>query len=495
MKRPVLLCGISAVFICALFSTVSRSTALAVVLVITIPIFVIITFILKGKIFHYIPLLAAIILVSCLCFIEYGNLENFNSLCGKQIVHGTVCEKDKIGGSAIYTIKVSSIGSTRVDCKIKLIDSKGRALSCGYSAELLTVINGIAPKSDLGNGVVASGYLCDVYRKDESKSFIYRIGNDFQKLVSDVLDYEIAGTITGMSIGNRGAVPASVGDNFRKTGISHVLVVSGMHLSILVGGIYRFLAGLRMDRRRAGVIGIACTLFLMALTGMSVSVVRAGLVYIIMFIGLIMRRSPDPINSLFLALTIIIADNPFAIFSVSFQLSFAATFGVIVIVPLLRGDGVKKPNPCTAAGEYFIDSLLISLSASIMIMPIVVYYFGTLNPVMLAATFLAVPLSTAILLFSAAAALSFSLAPVSMVFIAAAGLAAKLMILISDKLGSLPFAYFSASNRAVSVIIMSALALLWLAFSYARYDKLKKMKKEEQKNADYERNGFKKKYR
>ena len=119
--------------------------------------------------------------------------------------------------------------------------------------------------------------------------------------------------------------------------------------------------------------------FCPALCGFSPSVIRSGVMYIIMLVGYRLHRQPDALNSLSVAFVIMMINNPFLIYNVGFLLSVTSTAGIIVLNPLLlkliRIDKWKiKPLRIIA------ELATVTISAQLATLPICLYYFGWISP-------------------------------------------------------------------------------------------------------------------
>lgn len=119
----------------------------------------------------------------------------------------------------------------------------------------------------------------------------------------------------------------------KTAGFVHIIAVSGMHVAFLVG-MLRLLAG---RRRITAFLGIPMIVVFMAMVGFKPSVVRAGIMMILLLLAPLLRREDDPPTSLAAAGLLILLANPIAIGSLSFQLSFAAMAGLILVTPRLYG--------------------------------------------------------------------------------------------------------------------------------------------------------------
>ena len=117
-------------------------------------------------------------------------------------------------------------------------------------------------------------------------------------------------------------------ESFRKSGVSHFIVVSGLHMSV-VGMCFPFILRKLLKNKFLYVFGSCAVIVLyMGITGFSPSVVRAGVMFIVYVIGMLFNRKPDSFSSLGLAVLILTAENPYAGGNIGLLLSVTATLGI-----------------------------------------------------------------------------------------------------------------------------------------------------------------------
>ena len=167
----------------------------------------------------------------------------------------------------------------------------------------------------------------------------------------------------------------------RGAGLAHLFAVSGLHCAFLVTLLALLLP--RSRRRLFCGVTICVLLFYMNMVGLSPSVVRACIMQIALLLAPLFRRDSDSFTSLGMALLVILLGNPFAAASISFQLSFAATFGIVILsgrLCRLFFDWYQGKNKHVRRVLAFAGAnLAVSLSATICTVPLVAYYFNTLS--------------------------------------------------------------------------------------------------------------------
>lgn len=212
--------------------------------------------------------------------------------------------------------------------------------------------------------------------------------------------------IEAMTIGNQNEIPNDVRDNFNKTGTSHILSISGLHIG-MVSAVAFFFAFLFLKSSeylmlRFNIIKLAAAAsFLMVLiyafiAGMGVTVMRSALMALIFLIALISGKQKDLYSTLALAGLTILAISPEALFDISFQLSFMAVLGLIYIVPKFSYINLEKIStlPSWAQGiiRYTYLSVIVCIAATIATLPLIMYYFNRVSCVTIIANLIAVPL-------------------------------------------------------------------------------------------------------
>lgn len=185
--------------------------------------------------------------------------------------------------------------------------------------------------------------------------------------------------LKGLLLGETEDIAEEVRETFQISNISHVLAISGMHISYIIMGLQLLLIKV-MGKKKTRIVTIIFLILYAFITGFSPSIVRAVSMGIITIgSGLVYRKS-DVWNSMAISLLGILLYNPFLILNVGLQLSYLGTIGIILLrSTVLKIFSYKKRKKEGKINEKVKEILAVSLSAQIMILPIMVYHFNTIG--------------------------------------------------------------------------------------------------------------------
>lgn len=209
----------------------------------------------------------------------------------------------------------------------------------------------------------------------------------------------------GFLVGTRGLLPDELTDQLRRTGLSHIVAVSGYNLTILVRLARR--AGFKFSKRLAALFAISLVTGFLAIAGGSASIVRASAVVAFALSAWYCGRRISPLILLLLSSALTALINPlFFWFDLGWWLSFAAFFGILIVAPLLKTLLFKKRKL-----RSLTEILLETTSAQIMTIPLTLTVFGEFSVVALLANLLILPLVPFAMLFSFVAGVGGMLLP------------------------------------------------------------------------------------
>ena len=205
-------------------------------------------------------------------------------------------------------------------------------------------------------------------------------------------DETTAAFVTAELTGDRGGLSVADETAMSQAGLSHLFAVSGLHCAFLVS-----LLGLLLGSRRrlsAGV-SMAVLAFYMLVVGLSPSVVRACIMQAFVLAAPLFKRDSDGLTSLGAALLVILLANPFAAGSISLQLSFAATLGLVWLSPKLYRNLSRFYTGTSRAVRWAVNFLGANVSASVSALvftiPLTAIYFNILTLTAPISNLLAVP--------------------------------------------------------------------------------------------------------
>lgn len=185
---------------------------------------------------------------------------------------------------------------------------------------------------------------------------------------------------------------------FRRIGISHLTAVSGLHISLLICALEKFLRLLRTPKAfRIGVC-LALLFLYLALVGFTPSALRAGIMHLIVILAFIRQGQQDSLTALALAAYLICLFSPSTVYSVGFWLSVCATAGILIVLDVRNEQRrAEKHRPLLIRIPLFLfryvrDMLLISLGAGAFVLPLSLAFFGSFSPIAPLATLLLAPL-------------------------------------------------------------------------------------------------------
>ncbi len=326
--------------------------------------------------------------------------------------------------------------------------------------------------------IVLSGWVEDdrdfsLLKKDD-RSFPKTV-SCFRTAVSDALltgmTKDVRPLLCAMCLGDKSSLSKEVLLHFRRSGVSHLLVVSGLHVSIVAMGVYGLLRKLRLRRKTASWAALATLLLFVLLVGFHPSVIRACVLNALVLCGNLFRRRADGLNSLGGGLLFLWLVDPYCVYDVGLWMSFGATIGLLWLSPrLTRVTDIwfsrrRWSGPCQPL-RLVVNSLCVTLSATLPILPICVLVFGEISLVAPLTNLLAVFAAT-LLLWCAAVALLLSVLHLGFfagAFRLCATLLARYLLWITDLLGGFNGAVVFTDTLAKQLFCLAAFVVLLVSF-------------------------------
>lgn len=292
-----------------------------------------------------------------------------------------------------YTVKIvdSNIKNTK-NTKILIYTSKDTNFKYGDIIQI---------SGDFSKGDVARNYKGFSYRNylkqskiygsvySENSKFlahessvmekIYELKTNLYDVLDNIYDENTNAFLKGILLGDSSNLDDEIKENFRNSSLSHVLAISGMHVSYVIIGVQAILDKLVNSRKLKNYIIIGVLAFFMVITGCAPSCMRACIMSGMLLISQNFYRKNNFYVTIIFTFFILIFINPFNIFAVGMWLSFGGTLGIVLFHKFVKRFLECKFSIKSEFAKKFLDVLLVSFAAQILIVPIMVYCFNTIS--------------------------------------------------------------------------------------------------------------------
>lgn len=215
------------------------------------------------------------------------------------------------------------------------------------------------------------------------------------RLHSTRLSSDALSVLSAMTLGDKRLLSHHQRDYYSASGASHLLALSGMHLSVVFVLLQLLLARGRRHGYMQSLVLIAVWAYVL-MVGMPSSVVRSAVMCTVFSLEAMIGRRHMPLNTLGMAAVLLLVCSPQSLFDIGFQLSFMAVLGIFLFnhrLSLLVSSARLLRH---RVFMFFWSLLTVSLSAQFLVFPLVLYYFGRFSCYFLLANLIAIPLATAI---------------------------------------------------------------------------------------------------
>lgn len=207
--------------------------------------------------------------------------------------------------------------------------------------------------------------------------YIYNLKEILLTRVDKMYENNEIGFINAILFGKTDELEDEIRENFKLSNLSHVLAISGMHVSYIVVGLEKVLKLFVKNIRLRNVCIIIFLILFIPFVGGSTSVSRACIMTIIAYLAKILLEKDDFYSSFCIALFILLVINPYNINSISMWLSFGGSIGIVSFNKFLNKIFIKKLY--NKIIKKIMEIAIISISAQIIIFPIMLYYFNTIS--------------------------------------------------------------------------------------------------------------------
>ncbi len=315
-------------------------------------------------------------------------------------------------------------------------------------------------------------------------AWIYSLRANLAEKLAEVLPEPQASLAQGILLGMRGNIPADLNENFTRSGAAHLLAISGQNLVIMAGILLAI--GLWIFGRKHYLyiwLALGVIWFYTVITGMSPPVVRGAVMASVFLLAEVLGRQRSGFAALIFTAAVMVAISPYALGDVSFQLSFLAMAGLILVYPIL-GDLCRRFVTNRLGEEGFVastvqmvvNSFSITLASIIMVWPLIAYYFGIFSLAGPIATFLITPFfAVIIILGTVAAVLGMGSIAIAQFFGWLVWPFLTYMIAVVNGMGSPSFAAIKIDSISPVVIIIYYVILALLIWLCSRWSKVRNL--------------------
>lgn len=281
--------------------------------------------------------------------------------------------------------------------------------------------------------------------------------------IDELFPENAAAFAKALLVGDRSGIDYEMNTAFKVSGISHIVAVSGLHVTILFSMLHVFFLKKRVI---STLIGIPVLILFAAVAGFSPSITRACIMQCLMLLATLLNREYDPPTALGAAALVMVIANPMVVISISFQLSVGCIIGIFLfsnrihdwLLDNKRLGNAKGKSVTARIKRWFAGSISISMSASVITTPLVAVYFGTVSLVSLLTNLLVVWL-VSFIFYGVVFCVLLSLPFMQMACIAATFITFPIHFVLGTArlISQLPFA---------AVYTQSQYIVIWLVFTY-----------------------------
>lgn len=394
-------------------------------------------------------------------------------------VQATVLERHGSDGMTVYRIRVHELDGQRKAFDAELVCEFNASLQMG---DKFTATSAPSTYDQLNtlyanqNDALAQGLRLRFTSVEEwqieqvaehsrlPSVALHKLNNALCRELLNLCENQSGGLACALLLGNKGFLADTLSRDFERAGASHMLALSGMHVSILIGALGLLLGKLRVHRKVRALLLVAASVGYLQLTGMSVSALRAVAMMCMLQLSYLLASDHDTLTALGLVGAVILLLDPYSACDTGFILSFLATFGIVVLVPPLhaylkeRSEQICKPphakvkRRLVGFGSAVLETMLIGVIATFAIMVPSCFLIGHVSLFSPLTTLLISPLVSAMLVLGAGALLFCFIPPIANLFGTLIRLLYALMLPYVEGISAVDGALIPLSHTAVQLL-------------------------------------------
>lgn len=299
-------------------------------------------------------------------------------------------------------------------------------------------------------------------------TIVNQIKNNIVEKSKQLIDNEnLSGMLIGVLVGDTNYIDEETVINFKNSSLAHMLAVSGQHVTYIVLAVSYALNISKMGKRAGNIITICVLVFFMGITGYTSSVFRAVFMGVLIIIAKLLHRKADIYTSMALAMLIMLIKNPFSIYDIGLWLSYGGTMGMVMLNRVLdKSFEVKLKNPILEKIVIFTkEMLIVTISAQIMIIPIMALNFNQVSLMFWLANILASPIiAICVIAGFLVMFVAFVNVEIAKVFAIPIKLLLNILVGIAEKVANISFANITIATPGIIAIM--AYYMIILVFLY-----------------------------
>lgn len=330
-------------------------------------------------------------------------------------------------------------------------------------------------------GIVTTNKKSIKLEKENNVNFVFLLANNIatkiKENINKIFEKEEASILTAILLGNKDNMEEETKEAFKRSGLSHMLAISGLHVSYVIMIVSFIIGKSKISKKVGKIITILFLLFFILLTGGTLSVARACLMSIYMIITSLLNKRVSVFSSINISLILLLIINPYCIFDIGLQLSYGGTIGIVLIYNIIKDlisnkkeqenvTDIKK-NKILKFFQNFKSKIkeiaIVSISANAVILPIMLYHYNTLSLTFIISNLLASPIIGILII------LGFIIIFISLIYFPLAKILKFLLKILLQlfmglacNIGTLPFSIIYVPTPKLKMICFYYMTLLTL---------------------------------
>ena len=298
----------------------------------------------------------------------------------KIMITGTVTKREPKEENQAYYLKKCQSDNSNSEFSVLAFTQKGISYPIGCELSLYGTIYQLNPADNPGQfdaesfyqsqGILYTFYVesvIEVQGKAVLKDKITNLRDYFSKYLTEIFDERDSGILKAALLGEKSALREEDQLLYQKAGISHLLSISGLHISMIGISLYKIFRKWNLTFLEAGLPSGLLIFLYGIMTGFGISTIRAVCMFTVMILGDILGRTYDMASAMALAAILILIRNPLQARQAGFLLSFGAILGICMVYPILQSVFEPKRN--------VFKTILFSMSISLVTYPLTVHFF------------------------------------------------------------------------------------------------------------------------